>query len=125
MKKIKIEAADVLALIITTTYTWLIYVTGTPSGTEAQADFVRYYTVFVLALALFMLGVSDETIIKVGRRHHMVRAIRDVNLIVQIVLLMVTGHFWLTAMRALSVFIPYARRQSIIYGKTTDTSGTP
>jgi hypothetical protein len=89
-------------------YTWLIYISNTHQGSEAQADLAAWMTVLFAALALNTYRMDPEFLVQIRSKTHMLRAWTDVLVLAQVILWFVTGHWWLAAMRGLSEVV--ARR---------------
>lgn len=102
-KPAKTDLSDVIAFCVSGGMTWLIYHMNTPAGTEAQADFVAWYIGFMLVFSLLACGFEDETILRAAKRHPLLSAWTNVNTVVQVLLLMVTGHWWLFIAQSLSI----------------------
>lgn len=89
------------AVAFSTWFTWLIYVSNTPAGTEAQADMVPWIVWILFLVALFSLRMDNEALIKFRPKTHWLKAGADINILAQGFLLLVTGH-WLLALVRIS-----------------------
>ena len=86
-----------LAIAFSTWYTWLIYVSNSPAGTESQVDLVPWITWGLFAISLNSVRMDDEFLIQLQHKTHWIKAGADINIIAQVFLLVVTGH-WLLAL---------------------------
>lgn len=109
MQKKNTDLGDWVALLISGLYTWMIYYSNTPLGTKAQADFVAYFTTAIFVLSIAFTTFEDSIILRSHYRHPMIKAFVQTNMIAQILLFVVTAHFWLFAMRVLSFAIMHVR----------------
>lgn len=91
-----------LAVAFSTWFTWLIYTSNTLAGTEAQVDLVIWITWGFCAISLFSLLISNEAMVQFGPKTHLLKAGADINILAQIFLLVVTGHWFLAWVRATS-----------------------
>jgi len=94
-----------MAVGFSTWFTWLIYVSNTPAGTEAQADMVPWIVWILFLIALLSLCMDNESLIKLGPKTHWLKAGADINTLAQVFLLTVTGHWLLALVRAFSEII--------------------
>lgn len=105
----QLDIGRVLGAAISTIYTGLIYISNTPTGTKAQADFVAYYTLFAFVMGLLICFMTDDSVLARKARTEEARiwsAIMTTNAVAQILLLAVTAHFFLLLMRLLAfVFV--------------------
>lgn len=91
-----------LAIAFSTWYTWLIYVSNTPAGTESQADLVPWITWGLFIIALNSIRMADEFLIQLAPKTHLIKAGADINILAQVFLLTVSGHWLLALVRAAS-----------------------
>lgn len=91
-----------LAIAFSTWYTWLIYVSNTPAGTEAQADLVPWITWGLFAISLNSIRMDDEFLVHLPAKTHWIKAGADINIVAQVFLLVVTGHWILALVRGFS-----------------------
>jgi len=91
-----------LAVAFSTWFTWLIYTSNTLAGTEAQVDLVVWITWGLCAISVLSLLIKNEAMVQFGPKTHMLKAGADINILAQIVLLIVTGHWFLAWVRATS-----------------------
>jgi hypothetical protein len=91
-----------LAIAFSTWYTWLIYVSNTSAGTEAQADLVPWITWGLFAISLNSLRMDDEFLVHLPPKTHWIKAGADINIVAQVFLLVVTGHWILALVRGFS-----------------------
>ncbi len=94
-----------MAVAFSTWFTWLIYVSGTYYGTEAQADMVPWIVWILFLVALNSLRMDNEFLIKLRPKTHWLKAGADINILAQVLLLTVTGHWLLALVRAFSEVI--------------------
>lgn len=123
MKRNTVDLGDVIGMVIATTYTVLIYISNTPTGTPAQADFVSFFTWIMLGMALIICSFDDKTILRVAGRYHMVRSVFVTNMLVQIVLLAITGHFVLFMVRLLAESCVHVRKRVALDRNPTANRG--
>lgn len=90
------------AVAFSTWFTWLIYISGTNQGTEAQADMVPWIVWVLFVIALNSLRMDNEFLIQLGPKTHWIKAGADINILAQVLLLVVTGHWFLALVRATS-----------------------
>lgn len=90
------------AVAFSTWFTWLIYISGTHQGTEAQADMVPWIVWVLFVIALNSLRMTNEFLIQLGPKTHWIKAGADINILAQVLLLVVTGHWFLALVRAAS-----------------------
>ena len=90
------------AVAFSTWFTWLIYISGTNQGTEAQADMVPWIVWVLFVIALNSLRMDNEFLIQLGPKTHWIKAGADINILAQVLLLVVTGHWFLALVRAAS-----------------------
>lgn len=91
-----------LAVAFSTWFTWLIYTSNTLAGTEAQVDLVIWITWGLCAISVLSLLIKNEAMVQFGPKTHMLKAGADINILAQIFLLVVTGHWLLAWVRATS-----------------------
>lgn len=91
-----------IAVAFSTWFTWLIYTSNTLAGTEAQADLVTWITWGLFAVSLSSMRMADEFLIQLGPKTHLIKAGADINILAQVLLLAVTGHWFLALVRAAS-----------------------
>jgi hypothetical protein len=108
-KKPEFEVSDFVSMLISGWYTGMCYYSNTPGGTAAQVDFVAYVTVLLLLLGVAYSTFPDEVILRAGKRHHVVRSFQITVAIIQILLFVVTSHFWLFLMRGLTIVLVRSR----------------
>ncbi len=88
-----------LAIAFSTWYTWLIYTSNTLAGTETQADLVTWITWGLFAISLNSIRMDDEFLIQLQHKSHWIKAGADINILAQVVLLVLTGHWVLAIVR--------------------------
>ena len=91
-----------IAVAFATWFTWLIYTSNTLAGTEAQADLVIWITWGLFGISLVSLLMENRLIIQFGPKTHLLKAGADINVLAQVFLLVVTGHWFLAWVRATS-----------------------
>ncbi len=91
-----------IAVGFSTWFTWLIYTSNTLAGTEAQADLVTWITWGLFAISLISIRMDNELLVQLGPKTHMIKAGADINILAQVFLLLVTGHWLLALVRAAS-----------------------
>lgn len=91
-----------LAIVFSTWYTWLIYTSNTSAGTEAQADLVPWITWGLFAISLNSFRMDDDFLVQLQHKTHWIKAGADINIIAQVFLLVVTGHWLLAFVRGCS-----------------------
>lgn len=91
-----------LAIAFSTWYTWLIYTSNTLAGTEAQVDLVAWITWGLFAISLSSLRMEDEFLVQIQHKSHWIKAGADLNIVSQVFLLVVTGHWLLALVRGLA-----------------------
>ncbi len=94
-----------IAVAISTWFTWLIYISNTLNGTEAQADLVTWICYIFLLVSIISFRIEDELLVQFRPKTHWLKAGADINILAQVVLLIVTGHWWLAFVRGISEFI--------------------
>jgi hypothetical protein len=88
-----------LAIAFSTWYTWLIYISNTLTGTEAQADLVLWITWGLFAISLNSVRMDEEFLVQLKHKSHWIKAGADINILAQVFLLVVTGHWVLAVVR--------------------------
>lgn len=88
-----------LAIAFSTWYTWLIYTSNTLTGTEAQADLVLWITWGLFAISLNSVRMDEEFLVQLKHKSHWIKAGADINILAQVFLLVVTGHWVLAVVR--------------------------
>lgn len=91
-----------IAVAFSTWYTWLIYTANTWYGTESQADLVAWITWGLFILSLISYRLDSDTLVKLQHKSHWIAACANVNVLAQIFLLVVTGHWVLAFVRGIS-----------------------
>ena len=91
-----------MAVAFSTWYTWLIYTSNTLAGTEAQVDLVTWITWGLFAISLNSIRMDNVFLVQLGPKTHLIKAGADINILAQVVLLVVTGHWLLALVRAAS-----------------------
>lgn len=91
-----------MAIAFSTWYTWLIYTSNTLAGTETQVDLVTWITWGLFAISLSSIRMTDEFLVQLGPKTHWIKACADINILAQVFLLLVTGHWLLALVRAAS-----------------------
>jgi len=94
-----------LAVAFSTWFTWLIYTSGTPFGTEAQNDLVHWIVYGLFLLSFYSFRMDDFTLAQFRPKSHWLKAGADINILAQIFLLVVTDHWLLGLARGLSEVI--------------------
>lgn len=94
-----------LAVAFSTWFTWIIYLSEVPQGTEVHEDLVVWITWFLLLVSLTSFYMDDLFLAQLKPKSHWLKAGADINILAQIFLLVVTGHWQLGAVRALSEII--------------------
>ena len=94
-----------ISVAVSSWYTWLIYISNTPLGSEAQSDLVAWISHLALLVAVSMFWMERDFLAQLKPKGHMIKACGDVNILAQIFLLVVTGHWWLAAVRAAAEII--------------------
>ena len=88
-----------IAAVATTWFTWLVYISNTQQGTEAQADLVVWLVHIYLLVSVGSLWLEDYFLAQLQPKNHWLEAITDCNLLAQGFLLVVTFHWWLFLVR--------------------------
>jgi hypothetical protein len=125
-KKNQTTLSDYLALAINSIYTYHIYVSNTPEGTGAQADFVTWFTLLGLVFAIFCsMALTDATILAADSRVGASRYIGRMFFVVQVLMFALFAQFWLMTMRIIGVALLWSRTKQARERakKTSDTSG--
>lgn len=88
-----------MAVAFSTWFTWLVYTTGTPYASQGQIDLVPWIVWILFLVALNSLRMSNEFLVQLRPKSHLLKAGADINILAQIFLLVVTGHWFLAALR--------------------------
>ncbi len=99
------KMAQWIAVVFSTWFTWLCYVTGTLKGTEAQADLVPWIVWILFLVALSSLRMDNETLVQFRPKSHWLKAGADINILAQIFLLVASGHWFLGFLRGIAEVI--------------------
>jgi uncharacterized YccA/Bax inhibitor family protein len=91
-----------IAVAFSTWFTWLIYTSNTLATTEAKVDLVIWITWGLCAISLYSLTIVNEIMAQFGPKTHWIKAGADINILAQVFLLVVTGHWFLALVRASS-----------------------
>ncbi len=94
-----------MAVAFSTWFTWLIYISQTHHGTEAQADMVPWIVWILFAVSLNSFRMDDFFLVQLRPKSHWLKAGADINILAQVFLLVVTGHWLLAAARGVSEVI--------------------
>jgi len=82
--------------------TWAIFISNTHYGSPALADAVAWIIHILALIALNTFRMEDEFLAELGPKTHVIKWVTDINLLAQLFLLLVTGHWWLLTLRAAS-----------------------
>jgi len=91
-----------MAVAFSTWFTWLCYVTGTLQATQSQIDLVPWIVWILFLVGLNSLRMSNEFLVQLRPKSHLLKAGADLNILAQIFLLVVTGHWFLGLLRGAS-----------------------
>lgn len=91
-----------LTIVFSTWFTWLIYTSNTLAGTEAQVDLVTWITWGLFIISLYSYRMDDDLLAKLQHKSHWIKAGSDCNVVSQVFLLVVTGHWGLALVRGIS-----------------------
>ena len=114
-KKPTVTLSDWVALAINGIYTYHIFVSNTPDGTEAQRDFVMLFTFFGMVFAWFAsLIMTDAIILKANERTSDAKFISRVFFIAQVLMFAYFAQFWLMMFRIMGTAALWARTRLTI-----------
>lgn len=94
-----------MAVAFSTWFTWLCYVTGTLHATQGQIDLVPWIVWILFFVALNSLRMSNEFLVQIRPKSHLLKAGADINILAQVFLLVVSGHWFLGFLRGISEVI--------------------
>lgn len=94
-----------IAIALSCWFTWLIFITNTHHGSEGQADLVTWIVWLLFLVSLNSFRMEDEFLVQIRPKTHMLKAWADVNILAQVFMLTVTGHWTLAAVRGLAEVI--------------------
>lgn len=94
-----------MAVAFSTWFTWLIYITGTHHASQAQVDLVPWIVWILFLVSLNSFRMDDYFLAQLRPKSHWLKAGADINILAQVFLLVVTGHWLLGAVRAASEII--------------------
>lgn len=89
-----------LAVAFSCWLTWAIYITNTHHGSDALADAVAWIVHILALISLQSFRMEDQFLAELGPKTRMLKMWADVNVLAQVFLLVVTGHWWLGFLRA-------------------------
>lgn len=94
-----------MAVIFSTWLTWACYMTGTHHASEALVDAIPWIVWFLFLVSLTALRMEDDFLVQIQAKTHILKAAADVNTLVQVFLLVVTGRWILAAVLAAAQLI--------------------
>jgi hypothetical protein len=80
----------------------LVHLVDLHCETESQADLVAWITWGLFILSLISYRLDSDTLVKLQHKSHWIAACANVNVLAQIFLLVVTGHWVLAFVRGIS-----------------------
>lgn len=88
-----------IAVVFSCWLTWAIFITNTHHGSEALTDAVAWIIHALALVSLNSFRMDDEFLAQLGPKTHTLKMGADVNVLAQVFLLFVTGHWWLGFLR--------------------------
>ncbi len=88
-----------IAVAFSTWFTWLCYITGTLQATQGQVDLVPWIVWILFLVSLNSLRMDNEFLVQIRPKSHLLKAGADINILAQVFLLVVSGHWFLALLR--------------------------